>query len=169
MYSFISRVAIIGLLICSSALAGESRGYRNHNPGNIVKTDIQWQGEVECDDPKFECFISNRSGIRAIVRILDVYYDRHRLRTIPELIKRWEYGGIHKGATRPDETTISNNYSNFVSDGVGMVCGVRYWDVISRVVRRMIKFENGYVEYYSGIDSIVANTLPDKINHKWRC
>ncbi|MEX3628262.1 MAG: hypothetical protein VB138_01120 [Burkholderia sp.] len=34
--------------------AGTPRGIRNNNPGNIVQTTGQWQGEVQGNDPKYK-------------------------------------------------------------------------------------------------------------------
>lgn len=43
-----------------------SRGIRNNNPGNLVKTNIPWNGKaIPNTDGKFEQFINIRFGIRA--------------------------------------------------------------------------------------------------------
>lgn len=43
----------------------KSRGLRNNNPFNLVKTSILWKGKVPGDDPKFETFSSVEYGLRA--------------------------------------------------------------------------------------------------------
>lgn len=63
-------------------------GVRNNNPGNIIKTDITWQGEVECAS-RFECFSTPEMGLRAMAKNLLSYQSRHKLKTIGEIIHRW--------------------------------------------------------------------------------
>ena len=42
-----------------------SRGIRNNNPGNLVKTSIQWKGKVKGSDSRFETFANIYYGVRA--------------------------------------------------------------------------------------------------------
>lgn len=54
-------------------MAGLPRGLRNNNPGNLVKTTINWQGKVPLEnntDSRFEQFVELRYGIRAKMRDL---------------------------------------------------------------------------------------------------
>jgi len=56
------------------------RGIRNNNPGNIVRSSIQWQGSIPADqvsqvlgvnyDPTFEQFVDASYGVRAIGHVL---------------------------------------------------------------------------------------------------
>jgi len=56
------------------------RGIRNNNPGNIVRSSIQWQGSLPADqvqqvlgtayDTKFEQFAAPSYGVRAIGHVL---------------------------------------------------------------------------------------------------
>jgi len=159
MYAFISRIALIGILLFTSTLNAESRGYSNNNPGNIVKTDIQWKGEVECDDPKFECFSSGSYGIRAIVLILDSYYTNHKINTIEGVIER--YAPVAEIGNSP-------NYSIFVRDSLGDICGSDYRNTVAGFVSSILRFENGYIKNHN-IKDIVQKALPDRVGHKWRC
>jgi hypothetical protein len=68
-----------------------SRGWRNRNPGNIEHNPAnKWQG---LDDPpsdgRFCRFRSHAFGIRALAVLLITYQDRHGLRTIEGIIRRW--------------------------------------------------------------------------------
>lgn len=48
-----------------------SRGLRNNNPGNLVKTNISWQGKVSAGkDAKFEQFENIYFGLRAMYKDL---------------------------------------------------------------------------------------------------
>jgi hypothetical protein len=60
-----------------------------NNPGNIKKTEIQWNGEIPCSSVKFECFESLYHGVRALVLNLKAYKEKHKLTTIEQVIHRW--------------------------------------------------------------------------------
>jgi len=53
--------------------AATSRGIRNNNPFNLVKTAIKWQGKTAGTDSRFETFESVEYGIRA--GIIDIIGD----------------------------------------------------------------------------------------------
>ncbi len=47
------------------------RGWRNNNPGNLIKTMIQWKGKLPYlsnTDSKFEQFVDFKHGIRALIK-----------------------------------------------------------------------------------------------------
>ena len=55
-----------------------ARGIRNNNPGNLIITNIAWQGKVmPSQDPKFETFQSIEWGLRALVRDLITKINRY--------------------------------------------------------------------------------------------
>lgn len=94
----------LGLVLaagCAHATPGDPRGIRTNNPGNIVKTSIEWQGEVQCSDKINECFESDYYGIRALVKVLHTYYYKHGLGTIDQIMARFsEFGGAARGVSR---------------------------------------------------------------------
>lgn len=66
------------------------RGLRNHNPGNIRRSNDQWQGlSPEQTDPQFFQFTAPEWGYRALLKTLQTYRKKHNLQTIAELISRW--------------------------------------------------------------------------------
>lgn len=65
------------------------RGIANNNPGNIRKTDINWQGEVVGTDSAFETFATPEYGIRAMMKCLQNYERKYGPQTIETLIDRW--------------------------------------------------------------------------------
>lgn len=69
-------------------VASMPRGIRNNNPGNLVKTAINWKGKVphsQNPDDRFEQFVELRYGIRAMMR--DIYSDYNKgLNSIEALI-----------------------------------------------------------------------------------
>ena len=66
------------------------RGIRNRNPGNIDRGRDRWQGmaDDQSPDPRFVVFTEAEWGIRAIVRVLRSYRDRHGLETVRAIVSR---------------------------------------------------------------------------------
>jgi hypothetical protein len=140
---------ILGVLLsvgCSQAL-GDVRGVRTNNPGNIVKTPITWQGEVECEDKVNECFVSPYYGIRAMAKVLHTYYYKHGLGTIAEIMDRFsEFRGAAAGVAAisglPKDETL--DFSDF--------------DTVLRLSKAIIVQENGYNPYS---DELITQVLYD--------
>ena len=66
------------------------RGLRNNNPGNIRRSNDQWQGlSPEQTDPQFFQFTAPEWGYRALIKTLQTYRRKHGLQAIAELISRW--------------------------------------------------------------------------------
>ena len=75
------------------------RGQRNNNPGNLIKTNIKWQGKVESgrnSDGHFEQFYEMKFGIRALIKDLlnDIKKGKN---TLPKLIS--EFAPAHENNT----------------------------------------------------------------------
>ncbi|BBK44015.1 hypothetical protein STVA_40350 [Allostella vacuolata] len=88
------------------------RGIRNHNPGNIDRGRDRWQGmaDDQSGDPRFIVFEAPEWGIRAIVRVLRSYRDRHGLGTVRGIIARWA----------PPAENPTHAYVAFVCDRLGI-------------------------------------------------
>jgi hypothetical protein len=66
------------------------RGIRNNNPGNIVKSSINWPGKIEGPDSRFETFQTPEDGVHALAALLLMYTRRSEpLRTIRKILYRW--------------------------------------------------------------------------------
>ncbi|RZZ81947.1 structural protein P5 [Pseudoxanthomonas winnipegensis] len=71
------------------------RGVRNNNPGNLDRNpDVIWQGEDRSEgalarEKRFCVFLTPEYGFRALVRTLVTYQDKHKLRTVDQMIRRW--------------------------------------------------------------------------------
>jgi hypothetical protein len=66
------------------------RGIRNCNPGNIRISSAPWQGKITpSHDPEFETFDTPENGIRALGKIILTYYNKHKLKTVRDIIMRW--------------------------------------------------------------------------------
>lgn len=126
----------------------QTRGVRTNNLGNIQKSPIVWEGEINCKDTVNECFISRDYGIRAIAIIIGTYYDRYGLRSVDEIITRYgPSGNAHRSNIL--------NYVKFVQRRVNSPVGMPYKVVLSKIVHAIIYFENGYdvvsYEYVYGV------------------
>lgn len=84
------------------------RGIRNNNPGNLVRTNIPWQGKVphvNSTDNHFEQFEEFRWGVRAMIK--DLQNDIGKgLTTISALI--YEYAPPFENNTEGYISTLSN-------------------------------------------------------------
>lgn len=67
------------------------RGVRNNNPGNIERGKDRWLGmaQDQSSDNRFLVFDTPESGIRALMRVLINYQERHGIDTLREAINRW--------------------------------------------------------------------------------
>lgn len=67
------------------------RGIRNNNPGNIERGHDRWLGMSadQSADSRFLVFDSPEAGIRAIMRVLINYRERHQIGTLRGAINRW--------------------------------------------------------------------------------
>lgn len=66
------------------------RGIRLNNPGNIRKSPNPWVGQTaDQPDPDFVQFRAPLYGIRALMKILNTYYETYSLLTIAQIINRY--------------------------------------------------------------------------------
>lgn len=91
-----------------------SRGYRNNNPGNIVKTfsngkQTFWIGEISGSDSRFKTFKNMAFGYRAIFVTLNSYINKG-FNTIEKIINRYA----------PPNENKTSSYVNHVAEMVGV-------------------------------------------------
>lgn len=108
------------------------RGIRNNNPGNIIKTDINWKGKVRCNDSRFECFVSAKYGIRAMAIILSSYKYKHGIDDVAGVFHRW--APPHENNTQGLINYVCSNSSDSSFNTASLI-------------RHIIKLENGYNPY----------------------
>ena len=67
------------------------RGLRNNNPLNIIKSKTQvWLGQTNLGgESRFCQFSSMQYGLRAALKLLRTYYNKHGCKTIRQIICRW--------------------------------------------------------------------------------
>lgn len=136
------------------------RGLRNNNPGNIIKTNIPWNGKVLVNtDGHFEQFIELRYGIRALMR--DLINDiRNGKTNVNSLIS--EYA-----------PAIENNTAAYISSVISSigtaVIGQLTEEILILLCKAIIRVEigSGYTGYITNQDyqdaiAILGYDLPKK-------
>lgn len=123
------------------SLKGEPRGIRNNNPGNIGKSDIQWDGKIAGADTRFEAFATPEQGIAALARNLIAYQERHGLDTVQGIISRWAPPSENKTgqyvATVAKELGVDPGQKLNVSDPA----------TLTKLTQAIIRHENGKQPY----------------------
>lgn len=123
----------------SKSGAGNIRGVRNNNPGNIESNRFTEQyGGYIGSDGRFAIFKSPEDGVRAMDRLLNVYDSKYGLNTISGIINRWAPAGENQ----------PNKYANFVSEQSGIdrnkVLDPNDKEERAKIIRAMIIQENGF-------------------------
>ncbi|MDA8882844.1 hypothetical protein N9I00_00390 [bacterium] len=119
-------------------MADVARNIRNNNPGNIRIGSNDWDGTIEGIDNEFVTFATPSMGVRAMVKTLYTYQDRHNLSNVREIISRWApYGENDTGA-----------YIDFVSKRMGIDPDKSIdlkidTDITKKLVSAMIQKEGG--------------------------
>lgn len=119
----------------------KQRGIRNNNPGNLVKTNIAWQGKVphaQNTDSRFEQFVSPEYGIRAMFKDIKNDITSKGQNTVKKLIT----------AYAPPFENNTQAYINVVAKAIGKGAN----DTITAsdypaLLKAIIKHENGIQPY----------------------
>lgn len=131
------------------------RGLRNNNPGNIVRTDRHWQGEIIGNDARYATFETPEAGIRAMARTLQTYEQRHGLNSVQAIIARWA----------PASENETGSYIKAVSSALGVKpdqpLNLQDPATMSGLVRSIIKVENGQQPY---TDAQIAGGIASAAN-----
>lgn len=115
------------------------RGFRNNNPGNIRHSGAAWRGKSKHQpDTAFVTFDSPMWGIRAMMRVLLTYQEKHGLTTIAELIGRWA----------PPNENDTAAYVRYVAGRTGIAANMtinlrRRPHIFIRVVQAIVVMELG--------------------------
>lgn len=128
-------------LMARAADAGNIRGIRNNNPGNLEASELfDWQGQTG-NDGRFATFSSPEHGIRALGMNL-LSYHRRGLDTISKVISRW--------APASDNNDTSS-YISKVSQALGVSPHQRLDltapSVLSSLSKAIIRHENGTIPF----------------------
>ena len=87
-----------------------TRGFKNNNPGNIrLNPYIQWEGQIDGNDPSFVKFKTMAFGIRALMKLL-INYQKRGYNTISKIINRYA----------PPTENNTSNYIQIISQKMGI-------------------------------------------------
>lgn len=117
------------------------RGLRNRNPGNIVKTNSLWDGEIDGSDSRFKTFETDDAGLDAIGANLLAYNDKHGLNTVSGIINRWA----------PPTENDTGAYVQSVAASLGVKpdqpIDIRKPEVMTQLSDAIVRKENGKNPY----------------------
>ena len=127
---------------------------RNNNPGNIKNSGTNWDGQIQSDG-KFVRFASPEMGVRAMMKTLITYQDKHKLSTVREIISRWApYGENDTG-----------KYIDFVSQRMGVDPDQDLGDLKNnldnskKLVNAIIRFEGDSIATSYFNDAIITKGI----------
>lgn len=124
----------------------QTRGVRNRNPGNIDWSKANdWVGQTGKEagaGGRFAVFDTPENGIRALGKLLQTYYNKHRLQTVQAIIKRWA----------PEVENDTGAYINAVAARCGLkpteqIRNIKDVRVLGGLMHAIIKHENANFEY----------------------
>lgn len=87
-------------------------GIRNKNLLNIKGK--MWRGAVGVDDRNHTKFSSYPLGVRAAIKLLNTYWFKHKLRTVPAILSRWAPVSDSIGSIPGASPNSPIKYSRFV-------------------------------------------------------
>lgn len=109
-----------------------------HNPGNLVKTGVLWEGQVK-NKGRFIAFKDAHYGLRALSIVLLRYETRHGIDTIHEVVVRFA----------PPHENNTKKYANHVAREVGLgiheEMSVKFY--LPLLMKAIIYMENGSQPY----------------------
>lgn len=124
------------------------RGVRNNNPGNLERGKDRWLGMSadQSSDSRFIVFDKPEQGIRALMRVLINYQERHDIKTVRQAINRWA----------PSTENNSAAYVQHVSRLTGLDPDepVDFLDpyICTTVTKAIVRHENGDPRAYGQDD-----------------
>lgn len=131
------------------------RGFRNNNPGNLIKTPIQWQGKLPHNvntDERFEQFSNFYYGLRAMIMDLHTKIEVRKLDTIAKIIPVY--------APRHENNTA--RYIEVISELSGFGPNQKLYpdkNTLRSIVMPMVFHENGMIIATSDFEA-AYNLLP---------
>lgn len=111
------------------------RGISNNNPGNILISETDWEGEIpltENSDKKFAQFEAYVYGVRAMIVLLENYMQKRGLNTVTDIVNKWSPGNLKY--VRYVATRLN------VQDNAPLIANK---DTIKALVTAIADFENG--------------------------
>lgn len=110
----------------------------HNNPGNLVKSNSHWVGEVH-KQGRFTAFKSSHYGLRALCIVLLRYEQRHKIRTVEQLVNRFA----------PKHENNHRKYVNFLCKKLGVTKRqkISISKVMPILVPAIIQYEHSRMPY----------------------
>lgn len=115
-----------------------SRGVRNNNVGNIMKSNDQWKGLVGYDDDGYAIFESPEYGVRAKGRVL-MTYGRQGRKTLPAIFEKY----APKGHGNNDPAAYAQFVANETGFSLNEELDLQDENTLMKLVQAMAVQENG--------------------------
>lgn len=119
----------------------QPRGVRNNNPGNVMRGETRWQGEVDGNDPRYASFETPEAGIRAMGRTLLTYQDKHNLNTVRDIVARWA------PATENNTAAYIGTVAKAVGVAPDQAIDLHDPATLTKITKAIISHENGQQPY----------------------
>lgn len=137
-----------------------TRGVKNNNWGNIVISSNKWQGKIypQSQDSRFEVFENPAYGLRALIIILNNYYNKYKYQTVSSIINHYA-------------PPFENNTEKYIS-AVCLKLGVGKNEIIAlndatlkALCEAIVKVENGFLPVsFSAVFDQAINLIKKKID-----
>lgn len=129
---------------------GAPRGIRNNNPGNLRASGANWRGAIGQDQDGFVRFKDYAHGVRAAIKVLQTYYNRHNIRTWQGVADRW--------APASDGNNPAQ-YAAFLAHSTGSSTFNLSPDTLFKAIRAIVTIENGNQYAYTITPDIFRRAL----------
>lgn len=123
----------------------QPRGLRLNNPGNI-RLGTKWQGMADVQpDPAFVAFVSPEYGIRAMVKVLQTYFTKHKLDTISKMVARY--------------APPSENKTDKYIEHVALWSGIEADETLKLDKTTLLKLVKAFIRQEQGVQPYTDSTL----------
>lgn len=113
-----------------------SRGLRNNNPGNLIKSGIGWQGKIKGTDSRFETFSTLFFGLRAMATDIANDITLDGLDTLGKLIEK--YAPRFENDTDAYIARVGSDTGLLKNEPINLTP-----ELLAKIMRSKINVENG--------------------------
>jgi len=145
------------------------RNFRNNNPMNVIKTNIEWEGKIPSEkntDKSFEQFETMYDGLRAGILNAHKKYIDGRATTINEMIEVLspKKGDLVEFKNQTEENPNNDNFKDFVSKrlGVGINDKINFSDK-----EIMINFSKAVSKFEGLKEELPNNLVKEAVDSAW--
>ena len=132
------KTMVLTFLLVTTIAAPCVADIARNNPGNLVKTESLWEGQVR-NKGRFVAFKDKHHGLRALAIVLLRYERRHGMTTVKQVVSRFA----------PAHENNTEQYAEFVADelGVSATQTINICAYGTEIMKAIIRMENGCQPY----------------------